>query len=63
MRNVFTGKKFGTLTNEVLLPVGQQPTEASRKAAPRKDAYQVKHNPGMALVTTLRFTLLGKRAI
>lgn len=62
MRNIFNGKKFGTFTNEILLPVGQQPTEESRKFAKRKDAYQVKHNAGMALATSMRFTLLGKRA-
>jgi len=62
MFNKFNGKKFGTLTNETLLPVGQQPTEATRKAAMRKDAFQVKHNAGMALVTSVRFNLLGKRA-
>lgn len=62
MTNIFNGKKFGTFTNETLLPVGEKPTEASRKFAMRKDAYQVKHNAGMALVTSMRFTLLGKRA-
>ena len=61
MRNAFNGTKFGTFTRETLLPVGQQPTEETRKFAMRKDAYQVKHNAGMALVTSMRYTLLGKR--